>query len=165
MYKTLLHCCANNLQHTVLTEPLHHWRFVFFKQYATQQNTHTQKKTQTGLPQPGRDPVLNYHFLMQLPPLLWRVMLAFCFIPFVFSVRSLWSILTKTPWPCLPFRHRYPSAHKPEALLWLEKKKPPPHLKNDSQRKLWELEWEMGCSLMCWRVCVHACGLRVCAQR
>lgn len=102
-------CCVNDLRQTALTERLHCWRLVFLKQYTTHTHTHTIAR----LPKLGHDPVLNYHFVMQLPPSLRR---EWCWLfvspPFIFSVRSLRSIQTKTPWPCVPFRHRYPTTHE-----------------------------------------------------
>lgn len=74
-------CCVNDLRQTALTERLHCRRLVFLKQYTTHTHTHTIAR----LPKLGHDPVLNYHFVMQLPPSLRRGDVGFLFHHHLFS--------------------------------------------------------------------------------
>lgn len=101
-------CCVNDLRQTALTERLHCRRLVFLKQYTTHTHTHYSPSTKAR-PRPCFElPLCDAITSLTAEGWCWL----FVSPPFIFSVRSLRSIQTKTPWPCVPFRHRYPTTHE-----------------------------------------------------
>lgn len=103
------HCCVNDLRHSLLTEPLHHWRPVCACNKIQHDCTCTNIKGPTTA---GLWPCFKLLLCDAITPLAGNWCWLFVSPSFVLSVYPLGTIFTNTPWPCLPFSHQYPTTQK-----------------------------------------------------